>query len=100
MTSYNLTQIANVTDILSFTQNVNTYLVDGWLGILLLIGIGTIAFLSFHYSTKDMKKSLLATTFIIFLMSFLMRALDLVPNTVLFVTLIGCGIAVAFTWKE
>jgi len=97
---YNLTSISNVTDVLSFTQNVNTSLMEGWLGILLLIGISVIIFLSFYFSTREIKTSILATSFISFGLSVLLRATELVPNKVLFITLIAAGLSIAFTWKE
>ena len=97
---YNLSSISNVTDILSFTQNVNTQLMDGWFGSLLLISICVIVFISFYFSTREIKTSILATSFISFGLSILLRAVELVPNKVLFITLIGAGISIAFTWKE
>jgi len=98
--AYNLTQVANVTNFLEFTQNVNHYLMNDLLGVLLLFAIGVICVSSFHWSTRDLKGSILATSFILFTLSLLMRAINLVPNLAVFITLIGCAAAVAFSWKQ
>ncbi len=99
--SYNLSIVGgNVTGMLGFTQSVNTHIMNGWFGILLLVGLSLTVFLNFYFSTKEIKSSLLATTFISFGLSVLLRAMDLVPNKVLFITLIAAGLTIAFTWKE
>ena len=98
--AYNLTDIGNVTNILELTQNVNTGLMEGWLGALLLIGIGIICFSGMMWSTRDTKNSLIATSFVMFLLGTLHRAMDLIHNTVLFITLIGMALIVAFSWRR
>ena len=98
--AYNLTTITTNATLLSFTQGTNTILMNGFLGLLLLIGIGVIMFSSFMWSTRDVKSSLVATTFLLFGLSVLMRAIDLVPNVTLFVTLIACALTIAFTWRR
>jgi hypothetical protein len=95
--TYNLTSINN-TDLLSITQGVNTVLMEGQLGLLLLIGIGIILMSSLYWSTRgDWKASMTATMFILFLLSILLRAVSLVNTTVIFVTLVGTAISLAFT---
>lgn len=96
MTLYNLTAIGNFNNTLQFTQNVNTYLMDGWFGILMLGTIGIIMFMAFTYSTKNPIKSFVAASFISFIMAVMLYAVSLVPIMAIWVTLIGTGIGVAF----
>ena len=98
---YNLTGIVeNTTGMLSFTQGVNNELMGGWLGIIFLIGLSVVLFGSFMFTTNDTKKSVAATSFLCFGIAFLFRMIDFVGDTTLFVCLIGCAAAIAFTWKE
>lgn len=100
MALYNLTQMANVTNFLEFVQNVNTGLMNDLLGVFILISVAAVLIMSFHFSTRDIKGSILATSFICFVLSLLLRALDLVPNLALLACLIICAIAIAFSWKR
>jgi len=99
--SYNLTGISNNTEsVVDFVVNINNELMFGWMGVLLLIGITTVLFMAFMYSTNDVRKSLSASMFIAFGMSIFLGALGLIPPLALFVTLIGSALAIAFTWKS
>ena len=98
--TYNMTSIATSGGLLEFTQGVNTVLMDGFLGILLLLGIGFILLSGFYWGTRDMRTAFSGTMFIMFLMSLMLRAVDLIPTAVIFVTLVGCAISIAFTWKQ
>jgi len=98
---YNLTSIINnSTTILSMVQGVNQVLMFGLLGTLFLIGIIVVAFTSFMFVTNDTNKSVAATAFIAFTLSLLLKAINLIPNLALFITLIGSGAAIAFVWKR
>jgi len=98
---YNLTGIiANSTNVLTFTQGVNNVLVFGWLGVLLLIGITVVVFGSFQFMTNDTAKSMSATAFIAFGLAILLRAMDLIPNLALFITLIAAGATIALLWQK
>lgn len=67
--SYNLTQVTvNGTGLLEFTQGVNTELMFGLLGTLLLLMIGSVFLIVFYKSTEDIKKSISATTIILFVL--------------------------------
>jgi len=99
--AYNLTGIIdNSTTILGFTQGVNSVLMQGWLGILILFGISIILFMAFVYSTNDPKKSFMATSFISFGLSIFLRAVNLVPDFALYITLTGAAIAIAFSFRK
>lgn len=99
--SYNLTNISsNTTGLLSLTQNVNDTLMFGWLGSLFLIGIGVIILTSFIYVTNDVKRSIAATTFICFGLALFLRAVQLVPDLAIYITLICAAASLAFSWKR
>jgi len=100
MAVYNLTDIANVTGVLEFVQNVNTGLMNDLLGVFILLSVGIVLIMGFHWSTRDIKGSILATSFICFVLSLILRALDLIPNLALLACLIICAVAIAFSWKQ
>jgi len=98
---YNMTRIAdNSTSFVAFTQQVNTVLVGGWLGIMILVGTTSVAFMAFMYTTNDTNRSLSASLYLAMVMSILLRAIDLVSNLVVFMAIVGCAIAVAFTYRR
>ena len=92
---YNLTTVGNFTSILGMTQNVNTYLMGGWLGTLILLGLYAIIFISSMYTTGDMHKAVATASFIGFVLSLALSGLGLIPPFAIFLTLIGAGIGVA-----
>lgn len=96
--TYNLSTI-NASGLVPFTQSINAF-TDGWMGILWLIIIMVVFFIGFFLSTRDVGKSATSSLFITFISAVLLRALDLVPNISLFVTLVMFGIAVATTWDR
>ena len=99
--SYNLTNISqNTTGLLSLTQNVNDTLMLGWLGSLFLIGIAVVLLTSFLYTTNDVKRSIAATCFISFALALFLRALSLVPDLAIYVTLVCSAAALAFSWRK
>lgn len=101
MVGYNLTGIANnSTGILGFTQGVNETLMFGWLGILILIGLAAVIVSSFYFTSRDWGKSLAAGAYISFILALLLRAIDLIPNLAIFITLIIAAAATAFLWKS
>lgn len=99
--SYNLTGIAsNTTGLLTFTHGVNNHLMEGLLGVLILITLSVVFFGSFMVTTGDAKKSVTATAFLTFGLCFMLRMVSLVSDLALFVCLIGSAVAIAFTWRE
>ena len=101
MTGYNLTGIAeNISSPLTFIQGVNTGLMGGLLGIMLLLSISTILLISFFFTTNDIGKALTATSYIAMVLSILLRAMNLVPNLVLYTTVIMASVWIAITWKR
>ena len=103
MALYNLTGIignGSTASALSFTQGVNTYLLFGWLGALILLGFSISLFIGFYFTTGDLNKALIGTTFIAFVMSLSLRALDLLPNLGIFICLIILALILAVTWRR
>lgn len=99
--SYNLTNISqNTTGLLSLTQNVNDTLMFGWLGTMFLIGVTVVIFTSFIFTTNDVKRSVAGTAFLSFSMALFLRAVSLVPDLAVYVTLVCAGLALAFSWKK
>lgn len=98
---YNITGIAtNTTSTLAFMQAVNQGVMDGWMFTMFLIGIGVVLFVTFLITSGDVKKAMSGTSIILMTFSMMLRAMDLVPNITLFITLVGAAIAIAFTWRE
>lgn len=100
--TYNLTNIGtnSSTGLLGFVQGVNNELMLGYLGVLLLMGLVMVFFISYFYSTRDVGKSISGTAFVSFGLAIFLRALDLIPDIALFITLIGSAVAIAFLWNS
>ena len=71
---------------------------DGWLGMLFLIVITTICFIAFVTSTGDARKSFMASSFIAFGLAIFLRAMSLIPDLAMFVTLVATALAVGFSF--
>lgn len=102
---YNLTSIAeNSTGLLGLTQGVNDVLLFGWFGTLIIMAVCTILFISFIGATKGQEssvaRSFAATMFIALALSLLFRAVELVPNKVLYVCLVGAAASVGFMFRK
>lgn len=101
--TYNITNIshmANESGILGMAQVVNNDLMFGWLGTLFLIGLTVVIFTSLIFSTNDLKKSIAATSFLSFAMALFLRALNLIPDLAIYITLVCCAVSLAFSWKR
>lgn len=90
----------NNTGLITLIQLVNNELMFGWLGALFLMGLAIVLFSSFMFKTNDIGKAATTTSFIIFTLALSLRAMDLLSNLGIFITLIGCAIAIATTWKK
>src|SRR3990167_11001737 len=101
MALYNLTKIAmNTTDPLGFVKGVNDIMMGGWMGTYILIALAIIIFTAFFQSTTSVRSSVMATSFIIFALSIMMRVTNLIGDYVVIVSLLICAIAVATTVKD
>jgi len=82
------------------TQGVNEVLMFGWFGVLILIGVSIIILTSMIKLTGKTSDAFVATSFITFVLSVMMRAMNLLPNNALVVTLIICGGVFAIAWAN
>ena len=99
--SYNLTNISSGNPgILGFTQGISDTLLGGWLGILILLLLGTIFFMHFMYRMNDAGRALGATSFLCFGLALLLRAVNLIPDMALFICLILTAVITAFTFRN
>ena len=97
--SYNITGIGqNTTGLLTFIQGVNNNLMFGWLGTLLLMAITVILFTSFMVTLGEVRRVVVATTFLSFIFALLLRMMSLIPNLVMFISLILAAGAIAFSF--
>lgn len=100
---YNLTNVSSMVNnsgVLGMTQEVNNQLMFGWLGALFLIAVSFIILTSFLYSTNDVKRSVAATSFISFGIALFLRAISMLPDLGIYITLVVAGVALAFSWKR
>ena len=96
----NISYMANQSGVLGVVQVVNNDLMAGWLGSLFLIGLAVVILTSFIYSTGDVKRSIAATSFISFALALFMRAMSLIPDLAIYITLICCAASLAFSWNR
>lgn len=99
---YNMSAIAtnSSTGLLGFTQGVNEVLLGGYLGVLLLVGITVVIFSSYLFLTRDPERSFIATGFIAFTLALILRAVSLIGNIELLVTVIFVAATLAFKWSN
>lgn len=87
----------NMTGIVPFISYVNT-LVDGFLGVAILIIVGFIAFLSTKGYSTD--RALGYSTFLLLITSLFLRFLSLINDAVLLIVIVLFIIAVIFLMRE
>lgn len=98
---YNLSGITqNTTGILSLFQGVNTEIMGGWFGTLIIIVVYSIALITFLLSTNEANKALVAASFVAAIISTLFLAVNLVPPMVFFVSLIVLAGSIAVSFKN
>jgi len=100
--TYNLTNItqANQTTILTFTQGVNNVLMHGMLGVLILIGLWAVVFISVMVSSNDAVKASLTSGFVAFALAISLFALGLVPQLAIFIPILVVGMTLALSWGK
>lgn len=98
---YNLTGMSeNVTGFGSFLAGTSDVLLGGWLGTLIIIGVGAIMLINMTYKTTNVNNALMVTLFVCFIISVLFRIIGLSGDLLVFILLIGLGFSVAFHKKE
>ena len=99
-TTEKLGELANSTSYVEFMQGVNTSLMGGWYGSLILIAVTAIMFIAFMQTTDNPRKSIAATLVLSFLLALLLRTLELVPDLAIVLTLVGAAASVAFATRD
>ena len=96
--AYNLSVgMGNSSGIIQLIQTVNSELMFDFYGIGILLSIFLITFFAFHIATGgNAAKAMAGSSFIAFGLSILMIILDLIPNYVMYITLIMAAISVVF----
>ena len=97
---HNLTAFGNMSGIVGLTQVVNEQLMRNTFGILLLIAMFAITFMSFMNSTGSASRSFSASAFIAFGLCVLLRIINLVPDLTLYVTLTIAALSLVFVSKQ
>jgi len=92
--------MGNASGIVALMQIVNSELMKGYFGVLILIATFLISFMAFVASTNNASKSFVGSSFICFGLCIFLRALSLVPNLALFITVIMTAVSLAFVKGE
>lgn len=86
---YNLTAIANSSGIVSLFQLVNDELMRGQFGIMILISVWIISFMSFVVVTGgDGIKAMATSSFLSFIICIFLRSMKIVPDLAILITLV------------
>lgn len=86
---YNLSGLSsNTTGVVTFMQGVNSILMEGVFGMLIIIVIFVVSLIAFLGGTNSASKSFLGASFIAFSITILFRAVDLVPDLMLYAMLV------------
>lgn len=93
---YNLTLMGNSTGIVELTQMVNTSLMQGYLGVMLMVLIFIISVGAFMVMTAHAGKAFAASSFIMFLSALFLRNLRLIDDWAIYVSLAIFALSVAF----
>jgi hypothetical protein len=96
MPQYNLTLISQSNNTVDFMQNINTVLVDGWLGIIILGVLYSILYIAFIFATGQPVKSFTGASFICFGISLMLLIMGLVPVLAVWVMLVASALSIAF----
>jgi len=93
---HNLTALGNSTGIVGLTLSVNEILMKDMFGVMLLVTIFVITLLGFMVGTNNPSKAFVASAFICFVMSMLLRVVGLVPDLAMYGSLAVAAFSVAF----
>lgn len=97
---YNMSKFSNSSGMLDFIQAVNEHLMFNWLGVIFLVAIVVICFMAFFTATNDVRKAVMASSFIGFGMCLFLKAMSLIPNLAVFICLIIAAISVAWSFSN
>ena len=93
--AYNLSGMANSSGIVDLMQTVNSELMFGLMGVMILLTLFFITFMAFYSSSGEAGKSLAASSVICFGLSMLLIILDMISEFVVYLLLIASAFFVA-----
>ena len=91
---YNLTKVGDVNNTANMAKNVNSELMFGWMGSLWIIVIFVIVLIAVIQRRGDVPVAFGVASFISWALSLFLRALDLVPDMVIFITLVLASLSI------
>lgn len=97
---HNLTLAANTSGVVDFIVTVNDGLMYGLYGTLLLITIFILTYLTYFAITNHAGKSMMASSFIVFILAIFLRIVGILPDQVLYACLALCAFSVAMLRTE
>ncbi len=97
---YNLTLIGNNTGYVDLMLKVNTVLMNDFLGILILIMVFGVLLLTLIGLTQKGNVSFLASSWITFLISLILKNLGIIPDIALYMCLTLAVISIAFIKQD
>ena len=92
---YNLTQVGEANNTLEFVQNINTTLMAGWFGVMILGVLFLITFLAFLAQTGQPMRSLTGAGFIGMGFSILLFLLGLIPLIAVYIMIVILAVGIA-----
>jgi hypothetical protein len=95
---YNLSLVSNTSSIVGLAQKVNTELMFGYFGDMLVLTIGIIFFMHFIISTGDAKRALASSAYIVMTIAMLLNVLDMVSVRTVFITLFTAAVSTLFLY--
>ena len=90
----------NTSSYVAFLQTINTNLLNGMFGTMLLITLFGISFMLSLSLTKSANKSFIFSCFGVFIISVFLRLIELVPDLIMYVCLGLAALSVALVKNE
>ncbi len=97
---HNLSLMGNSSGIVELTQLVNTNLMDGYFGTLILIAVFIISFMAITASTGSSTRAFATSSFITFLITIPLRGMELIENNIIYVALAMVLFSIAFLMQR
>ena len=94
-TKYNLTGMGNSTDITDLFVKVNDELMFGTFGVLILVAIFILTYMSYFAATQSGVRALASSSFIGFIVSILLLSLGILPVIYVLAMMVGAGVFTA-----
>ncbi len=96
MTTYNVTAIAKVNSTMEFLQNVNTDIMNGFFGNMIIMMIAIITYMAFVRATNQPVQAFAGAGFVSFTFALLFYMMNMASVWAVWVSLAVTAISVAF----